>query len=378
LLDSDIQLPVFTCAAVGLGYGTVGGVMPKFRPLGREMADGAVQYLEHPEMSYNKITLIPTKCILDYSKVNDLGIDFNTLPYDIEEINHPVSFYDQYKREIWSGVALFAAIIISFIALLYSFMRIKGLNDNLLASQDALREAKEKAEESNRLKSAFLANMSHEIRTPLNAIVGFTDVLTLGGLTQEEMTEYNAIINSNASMLLHLINDILDLSRLEAGRDKMEIDDFDVVSVARMALDSVAVNNKKEVEFKFDCPFEMYMLNTDVHRLRQVLINLLTNAYKFTEKGSVTLKLELDEKKQMMVFSVTDTGCGIPPEKQGKVFSRFEKLSEYTQGAGLGLSICQLIVNRLGGEIWVDSAYTEGARFVFTHPLVAPKAKEEA
>jgi signal transduction histidine kinase len=110
-------------------------------------------------------------------------------------------------------------------------------------------------------------------------------------------------------------------------------------------------------------------MNTDIHRLRQVLINLLTNANKFTDQGSVTLSVEKDDVENVMVFSVADTGCGIPVEKQGAVFSRFEKLSEYTQGAGLGLSICKLIVNKLGGEIWVDPKYTGGARFVFTHPL---------
>jgi signal transduction histidine kinase len=369
LLDNDIQLPVFTCAAVGLGYGTIGGVMPKFRPLGREMADGAVQFLEHPEISYNKITLIPTKCILDYSKVHDMGLDLNALPYDIEEINHPLSFYEQYKNQIWICVTLLVAFVICFLALAYAYIRIRGLNGSLMKSQDELRAAKDKAEESNRLKSSFLANMSHEIRTPLNAIVGFSEVLTQGGLTTGEMNEYNSIINSNASMLLHLINDILDLSRLEAGKDKLELADCDIVSAAHMALESVAVTSKSGVEFKFDCPFEMYIMETDIHRLRQVLINLLTNANKFTEKGSITLKIEKNSAENLIVFSVADTGCGIPKEKQGAVFSRFEKVSEYTQGAGLGLSICKLIVTKLGGNIWIDPNYTNGAKFVFTHPL---------
>jgi signal transduction histidine kinase len=369
LLDSDIQLPVFTCAAVGLGYGAIGGVMPKFRPLGREMADGAVQFLEHPEISYNKITLIPTKCILDYSKVEDMGLDLNNLPYDIEEINHPVSFYEQYKSQIWTALFFLGMLIICFLGLLYAYIRIKALNVSLVKSEVELRAAKEKAEESNRLKSSFLANMSHEIRTPLNAIVGFTDVLTLGGLSPEEMKEYNAIINSNASALLRLINDILDLSRLEAGRDKLEIDTYDVISVSRMALDSVAVTCDKPIEFKFDSKFETYPMNTDMHRLRQVLTNLLTNAGKFTEQGSITLSISLNREDRKLVFSVTDTGCGIPAEKQATIFGRFEKLSEYTQGAGLGLSICKLIVTKLGGDIWVDQNYTDGARFVFTHPL---------
>ncbi len=377
LLDSDIRLPIFTCAAVGLGYGAIGGVMPKFRPLGREMADGAVLYLEHPEMSYTKMTLIPTKCILDYGKINDIGLNLNSLPYDIEEINHPVSFYEQYKTEIWTGVAGLAFLLICIFVLLYSYIRIKAMNETLMKSQKELQIAKEKAEESNRLKSSFLANMSHEIRTPLNAIVGFTDVLTLGGLTQEEMAEYNAIINSNASMLLHLINDILDLSRLEAGRDKLELMDCDIVSVSHMAFDSVAVSNDKGLKFIFDCEYEQYVINTDIHRLRQVLINLITNAYKFTKEGSITLSIKADEDNGVMVFSVTDTGCGIPLEKQDTVFSRFEKLSEYSQGAGLGLSICKLIVTKLGGRIWVDSEYTGGARFVFTHPLEYKEDSEE-
>lgn len=233
-----------------------------------------------------------------------------------------------------------------------------------------LLSSKEKAEMSDSLKSAFLANMSHEIRTPLNSIVGFSDVLAMGGSTEDEQQSYYQIIKTNSDLLLRLINDILDLSRLEANRVTLTWEECDVVQLCSQVVASVSFSRQSsDNQFLFSTSFETFRMVTDVQRMQQVIINLLSNADKFTKRGKITLDFSVNEEKQMAIFSVTDTGCGIPKEKQGLVFERFEKLNEYAQGTGLGLSICKLIVHKWRGSIWIDPDYTGGARFVFSHPL---------
>ena len=240
----------------------------------------------------------------------------------------------------------------------------------LKETEAMLIEAKEKAETADRLKSAFLANMSHEIRTPLNAIVGFSAVLTDEdeSFDDESRREFSEIIKVNSFQLLKLINDILDFSDFENDNITFNIRTHDAVKLCNEVVETVMASRKLEVEMRFDTDLSVLMLDTDDARLRQVLINLLVNAAKFTEQGSIVLELKMADADTAL-FSVTDTGCGIPPEKQHLIFERFEKLNDFVQGSGLGLSICQLIVKYMNGKLWVDSGYTRGARFCFTHPL---------
>ena len=249
----------------------------------------------------------------------------------------------------------------------YTGIKVNNTKWEKMAQQ--LKELKDKAELSDRLKSAFLANMSHEIRTPLNAIVGFSDVLSAGGASEEEQRGYFEIIRTNSDLLLRLINDILDVSRLEADRVILSLESCNVVQICQQVVASVAQARRSTNQFLFECEREVVEMRTDVQRLQQVVINLLSNADKFTKEGTITLKLEPDTARNVAVFSVTDSGCGIPLDKQKRVFERFEKLNEYVQGTGLGLSICKLTVEKWGGEIWIDPAYTNGARFMFTHPM---------
>ena len=284
-------------------------------------------------------------------------------------LNVTPSFYEQYKYHIWSVGAVLLVLLGGLFVSLYFYYHTKKLKDELEVSEGALREAKDRAEESSRLKSAFLANMSHEIRTPLNAIVGFSDVLSAGGASEEEQRGYFEIIRTNSDLLLRLINDILDVSRLEADRVILSLESCNVVQICQQVVASVAQARRSTNQFLFECEREVVEMRTDVQRLQQVVINLLSNADKFTKEGTITLKLEPDTAGNVAVFSVTDTGCGIPLDKQKRVFERFEKLNEYVQGTGLGLSICKLTVEKWGGEIWIDPAYTDGARFMFTHPM---------
>jgi hypothetical protein len=370
MMEVTSTIPAFTPSSVSLGHWAIGGVLPDYRKVGGEMAMESVRMDTHPQDTAKHLSVIGCKAVLDSRKVKEWGLDPAVLPFKVQLVNQPVSFYQQYTYQIWSACALFVILVLGLCISLFYYFRTKRLKDELLKSEKDLRVAKDRAEESNRLKSAFLANMSHEIRTPLNSIVGFSDVLAVGGSTEEEQQSYYQIIKTNSDLLLRLINDILDLSRLEANRVTLTWEECDVVQLCSQVVASVSFSRQSsENQFLFTTSFESFRMVTDVQRMQQVMINLLSNANKFTKCGKITLDFSVNEETQMAVFSVTDTGCGIPKEKQGLVFERFEKLNEYAQGTGLGLSICKLIVHKWKGSIWIDPDYTGGARFVFSHPL---------
>ncbi len=369
MMEAAGDVPTFSITSVGIGYWAVGGVIPSYRALGKDMAHQAVRLLQGPDSNRVEVEVIPNKIQMDSKIVKDKRLDLSSIHQPIEMVNETPSFYEQYKYHIWTVGTVLVVLLSGLFVSLYFYYHTKKLKDELEESESALREAKDRAEESSRLKSAFLANMSHEIRTPLNAIVGFSDVLASGGISVDEQQGYVDIIKTNSDLLLRLINDILDVSRLEADRVTFTIEKCDVVPLCQQVLASVSQARKSENEFIFECDRESVDLRTDIQRLQQVIINLFSNADKFTRNGKITLKLEIDDEKRVATFSVSDTGTGIPLEKQKLVFERFEKLNEYVQGTGLGLSICKLTVEKWGGEIWVDSGYTDGARFVFTHPF---------
>ncbi len=230
-------------------------------------------------------------------------------------------------------------------------------------------QAKEKAEESDRLKSAFLANMSHEIRTPLNAIVGFSSLLA--ETDEAELRHvYMSLVQENNELLLNLISDILDISKIEAGMIDLVMGRVDVPQLCREVIATFSHKKRDSVvELRFDENSPQIVIDADKNRIMQVLSNFLTNALKFTTKGSITLSYSLEDENQVR-FCVTDTGKGIPDEQKHEIFNRFVKLDSFVQGAGLGLSICQSLVNRMGGKIGVESREGEGSCFWFTHPYV--------
>lgn len=370
MMEAVPDIPAFTASSIGLGYWAVGGVVPAFRTFGKELAGETVRFLENPGDTTLQVELVGTEVLLDSKKVKEQKIDVAALPMKVKLVNELPSFYQQYRYQIWGGVGVLCLLVMGLLVSIYFYLRTKRLKDDLERSQADLYEAKDRAEESNRLKSAFLANMSHEIRTPLNAIVGFSDVLASGGSSEEDQRNYFRIIQSNSDLLLRLINDILDLSRLEADKVTLTPEDCDVVQLCRQALSSVEMSRRESGNrFVFETQTESFVLQVDIQRLQQVLINLLTNAAKFTKNGTITLQFEVEKEKNRVLFAVADTGCGIPKEKQKQVFERFEKLNEYAQGTGLGLSICKLTVDKWGGSIWIDPDYERGARFVVSHPL---------
>ena len=278
--------------------------------------------------------------------------------------------YQNERDRIVSMRFYLAGIIVSVLFLI--FLLVLGWKKIFRLKRSQMRQEamKEKAVQAIQRKNMFLSNMSHEVRTPLNAIVGFSAVLTDEdeSFDDESRREFSEIIKVNSFQLLKLINDILDFSDFENDNITFNIRTHDAVKLCNEVVETVMVSRKLEVEMRFDTDLSVLMLDTDDARLRQVLINLLVNAAKFTEQGSIVLELKMADADTAL-FSVTDTGCGIPPEKQHLIFERFEKLNDFVQGSGLGLSICQLIVKYMNGKLWVDSGYTRGARFCFTHPL---------
>ena len=230
----------------------------------------------------------------------------------------------------------------------------------LKRTEEELREAKERAEESNKLKSAFLANMSHEIRTPLNAIVGFSELLANEN-RDETRREYTDIILRNNTLLLQIISDVLDLARIESGRMDIERTQFDARDLCREIADSLRLQRRPGVELRVEEGLPELFITEYRQGLAQVLNNFTRNALKFTGKGSVTIGFR--RIPGHIRFYVRDTGIGIAPENHDKIFGRFVKLNTFEQGSGLGLSICKSIAEQLGGSVGVDSVTGEGSCF---------------
>ena len=246
-------------------------------------------------------------------------------------------------------------------------LRFENITEKLKMDK-MLQEAKEKAEESNRLKSAFLANMSHEIRTPLNAIVGFSEMVCQTE-EEEERKEFVKIISSNNILLLQLIDDILDLSKIEAGTMEFTFAQTDINELMEgICRQMQEKNSSPDIQILFTEKADQCMMYTDRIRLSQVIINFTNNALKFTPKGSIEMGYRIEEAKDEIYFYVKDTGIGIPADKIDKVFERFVKLNSFIKGTGLGLAICRVIVERLGGVIGVESKEGEGSRFWFRIP----------
>ena len=232
-----------------------------------------------------------------------------------------------------------------------------------------LKILKDKAELSDRLKSAFLANMSHEIRTPLNAIVGFSELLTSDmEISPNERDEFMQVISKNSDLLLKLINDILDLSRIESGKMSFTLTNCDLNELLSHIYRTHQLLMPQGVALKIQLPVLPAIIQADLHRLTQVITNLINNAAKFTTQGYILIKYDYTQDKRWIQISVTDTGKGIPADKQAQVFERFNKLDEFAQGTGLGLAICQIIIEHFGGYITLESKEGEGSTFIVTLP----------
>lgn len=303
--------------------------------------------------------------IIDTLTVEGYARQINTLraKYRVDQME--IADKEEHNKLIASILA--GCIILLLLFSIIAFMLRKQRRKTVLSTQ-RLNFLRTNAENATSAKSIFLSNMSHEIRTPLNALSGFSTLLTEEGLDDETRRQCNEVILQNSELLLKLINDVIDLSSLEFGKIQFSIARHDVVAICRNVADTVSKVKQTQAQVGFITKLESMEIETDDSRLQQVLINLLINATKFTPQGNITLELKKNSEEELL-FSVTDTGCGIPKEKRAAIFQRFEKLNENAQGSGLGLSICQIIIEHIGGKLWIDPDYTGGSRFFFTHPV---------
>ena len=370
LVQSNPRIPVFSITRTCIGDVAIGGYVPEYESGAPLIATQIKKYYDTGRIDDVHFHTSKNVYLFDSRKLKEWKIAEYALPKGsvVEDtIAAKLSKYSHYIELLMLGILLLVLLLLFVTWLL---LRVQRLKRTLEEREGQLVVARERAEESDMLKSAFLANMSHEIRTPLNAIVGFSSLMQSEELSQEERAEYCDIVVNNSEMLLTLLNDILDISSLECGKIRFNYASEEIVQICQHALMTTAHTRQEGVEGRFECAVDSFMLTTDAHRLSQILINLLTNAGKFTSEGSITLGVEIDKEHGEVLFSVTDTGPGIPPDKQEMVFNRFEKLEgNKKKGTGLGLAICRQIAVIIGGRIWVDPTYTGGARFIFAHPL---------
>ena len=370
LVQSNPRIPVFSITRTCIGDVAIGGYVPEYESGAPLIATQIKKYYDTGRIDDVHFHTSKNVYLFDSRKLKEWKIAEYALPKGsvVEDtIAAKLSKYSHYIELLMLGILLLVLLLLFVTWLL---LRVQRLKRTLEEREGQLVVARERAEESDMLKSAFLANMSHEIRTPLNAIVGFSSLMQSEELSQEERAEYCDIVVNNSEMLLTLLNDILDISSLECGKIRFNYASEEIVQICQHALMTTAHTRQEGVEGRFECAVDSFMLTTDAHRLSQILINQLTNAGKFTSEGSITLGVEIDKEHGEVLFSVTDTGPGIPLDKQEMVFNRFEKLEgNKKKGTGLGLAICRQIAVIIGGRIWVDPTYTGGARFIFAHPL---------
>lgn len=314
-------------------------------------------------------------------EVNDLRLENDNLEH--ENLNIDTKYrQEQMTKAIIAIVIVLVMIIMAFI--LYRRNRrlasnLKNSNTTLISERDMLRNARndlivarDQAKAADKFKNDFVNNLNHEISTPLSAIVEYSHLLSDHALSdkREYIRHYGALLARNCDLLMTLVNDVLELPSLESARLSVTIQSASVQGMCRWAIDLISNHLAPGVELIYESDGDPDVsVRTDPNRVEQVLIHMLSNAAKFTEKGFVTLSYSLSDDRSKLSFTVTDTGIGIPRGKEEAIFSRFEKISHSTQGNGLGLYICRLLADILKGEIRLDATYRKGARFIFTIPV---------
>ena len=371
-ISRSTKLPIFGIVgkAVDNGHFTGGYFMPQ--NFWAERAVDMIEEVERKGSTRGVDVEIHTDSLfhLNWENARERNITRRNIPKGSKIYARPFDYVIKYKEEFLIVGIIFLIIVISSIIVFRSYLQVRAARIRLMDSEDNLFKALRKSQESDRLKSAFLANMSHEIRTPLNSILGFSELLS-ETYDDNERRQYTKIISSSSDLLLRLIDDILDLSKIEAGTYEFVFERVDICELLD-ELNQIFQNKAKSgVEFTVECKFDELEIFADRKRLFQVLTNLVSNSLKFTTKGFIRVTANVVEfdGERMVVIEVEDTGMGIPKEKLDSIFERFVKLNDLSEGTGLGLTICNTIIQKHQGTIEVKSQYGSGSIFIVRIPV---------
>lgn len=325
----------------------------------------------------------------DFEKYRELQIlyDVYELKSDNDnlELEKKISQLNSKNKAIIVGVVSLIILLI-FLFIVYRLYRsakrltvnlatvnesLKAERDNLQKMQKELIVARDEAVRASKLKSDFINNISNDIRMPLNAIVEYSKLIVdcVEGGNKPYLERFANLIEFNGELLTTIVNDVLHLSELDNSTITLSFSGVRINQVCHLAVDTVMGRVASGVKIVLEPNEENLTISSDRRRIEQVLVNLLSNAVKFTESGSITLSYKEDLAENKVIFSVTDTGCGVPPEKKDVIFDRFVKLNKQSPGAGLGLTISKRLAQLLGGDVWLDTTYKKGARFKFSVPI---------
>lgn len=308
----------------------------------------------HTKRMENKVEDLEIK-----KRVDELVIEKKELERDLQKS----------RSQLYLFLSLFILAICVAIYIFFRLGRVQSLYKKLQESNRLVVIASRKAQESEQMKNSFIKNMCHEVRTPLNAINGFAELITSDGVSMEEKQEFTKIIYTNCNNITSMMNDVLVIAQLDSSQDKPPVTPVRIHSLCLQEMNKLKTKQGKEyIEYKVEGDKENDLILTDPHYFELLLTHLLQNANKFTKKGSIVLSYQLNDNRTQMQICVTDTGCGISPDKKEWIFERFTKENDFVPGSGLGLYLCRLITERLRGTIQLDTTYTEGARFILTLP----------
>lgn len=281
--------------------------------------------------------------------------------YDLNTLNHEKTVLEMKNKQ---NMLIFLAVLLIVLITVCTGLYFSWRKEKRMKME--VKFLHSKAQESEKMKQEFINSICHEIRTPLNSIVGFSDLIMNEEIDKELRREFPAEIQKNTALLTSLVNSMLEVADLDVSEEKLPCQSTDIISIFVQSMEQL--DKKAEIEYKLENTEESLFIPTNAFYLKQVVDHLLSNANKFTQKGSITISYKPDESNKLITIYVTDTGCGIPVDMQEEVFKRFFKLDSFTQGNGLGLYLCQVIVKRLGGEIKIDPHYTVGTRMVVKLP----------
>lgn len=360
LVPDSLNMPVFTLDGTGLGTVAIGGYMPDDNTNWEHILDDINSNI-NGETTLSNFKRTENLYRFDRTMLEKYHIDSSILPSNSIIESPTDERVERYRRLLWTTILIACVFLILIVLVCGLYIRYRIISSRLKESNANLALAKDKAEESDRLKSAFLANMSHEIRTPLNAIVGFSQLM-IDAETNEERRAYWDIIHTNNEQLLRLIGDILDLSKIESGMMEFKDESFDMeLLMAEIYASMEQRMTNREVQLIYEPQYIGCMVKNDRNRIMQIVTNFVTNSIKFTSKGYIKMGY-LIENGGIKLY-VEDSGIGIEKEKHDKVFQRFYKLNDFAQGTGLGMSICRAICENRGGQIGLESEYGKGSTF---------------